>query len=150
MHFSRRMDRTALRRPPIGLAAAVLFFSIVTLISAARGQNFLGFSSKFELSDSVQLDEAEAATKTHIERVKAFLANQQWDEAVETLRQVAENHAGKVVAVTPRRYISVREFCHMQIAALPPRRSSYTATGSTLRPGAGTNVGWLSATCLSW
>ncbi|HXT58259.1 MAG TPA: hypothetical protein VN699_06470, partial [Pirellulales bacterium] len=51
---------------------------------------------RFELSDTIRLDEADAATRTHLEQVRAFLGNGQWDEAVETLRQVTENHGGKV------------------------------------------------------
>ncbi|HEX5445024.1 MAG TPA: PQQ-binding-like beta-propeller repeat protein, partial [Pirellulales bacterium] len=75
--------------------------------------------ARFELSDAVQVDEADAAARTHLEQVKALLANQQWDEAVETLRQVTENHGGKVLAVSPWRFISVRDYCHLQIASLP-------------------------------
>ena len=77
------------------------------------------FLTRFELSDAVQVDEADAAARTHLERVKALLANEQWDEAVETLRQVTENHGGKVLAVSARRFISVRDYCHLQIASLP-------------------------------
>ena len=75
---------------------------------------------RFELSGAIRLDEAEAATRTHLEQVRAFLANQQWDEAVETLRQVTENHGGRVIALTPNRYVSVREYCHLLVASLPP------------------------------
>lgn len=75
---------------------------------------------RFELSNAIQLDEAGAATRTHLEQVRAFLANQQWDEAVETLRQVTENHGGKVIGLTPNRYISVRDYCHLLVAGLPP------------------------------
>lgn len=78
-----------------------------------------GFSTQFELSNSVHLDEADSATKTHLERARAFQANQQWDEAIEVLRQVMENHGGKVVAVAERRYISVRDYCHLQLAEMP-------------------------------
>jgi outer membrane protein assembly factor BamB len=76
-------------------------------------------ASRFELSNAIQVDEANAATRTHLERVKASIANQQWDEAVEVLRQVAESHAGKVLAVSPRRFVSVRDYCHLQLASLP-------------------------------
>jgi outer membrane protein assembly factor BamB len=75
---------------------------------------------RFELSDTIRLDEADSATRTHLEQVRAFLGNGQWDEAVETLRQVTENHGGKVIGLTPRRYISVRDYCHLLMASLPP------------------------------
>lgn len=74
---------------------------------------------RYELSETIRLDEADAATRTHLEQVKAFVGNQQWDEAVETLRQVAENHGGKVIGLTPRRFIAVRDYCHLILASLP-------------------------------
>jgi outer membrane protein assembly factor BamB len=88
----------------------------------------IGFSShvaaqvspQFELSETVHLDEADSGTRAHLERVKAYVADGQWDEAVETLRQVMETHGAKVVAVAPGRYVSVADYCHLQIAALPP------------------------------
>ena len=89
---------------------------------AGRGSGaalFFGFSSRFELSDQVHVDEADAATKAHLERVKALVSNQQWDEAVETLRQVMEDPSGKVIGVTERRFMRVRDYCHLQIASLP-------------------------------
>ena len=44
----------------------------------------------------------------------------QWDEAVETLRQVMENAEGKLLAVTPWRYVNLSDACQLQLAALPP------------------------------
>ena len=58
-------------------------------------------SSQFELSETVQLDRADGAALARLERAKACLAEHQWDEAVETLRQVMENAEGKLLAVTP-------------------------------------------------
>ena len=52
--------------------------------------------------------------------MKALLADRQWDEAVEILRQLAESSEGKLLGVTSRRYVSLREWCQMQLAALPP------------------------------
>jgi hypothetical protein len=77
------------------------------------------FSPSFELSETVHVDEADSATRAHLERVKAYVADEQWDEAVETLRQVMETHGRKVVPAAPGRYVSVADYCHLQIAALP-------------------------------
>ncbi|HEY5315247.1 MAG TPA: tetratricopeptide repeat protein, partial [Pirellulales bacterium] len=110
-------------------------------VPAAQGQFNLPLISgipptRFELSDSVHVDEADSATRTHLERVRAFLANRQWDEAVETLRQVMEEHGEKLVAVELRpamaaylhtrelryelkHYLSLRELCQMLISELP-------------------------------
>lgn len=76
-------------------------------------------SSQFELVDAVQLDRVDNAVLGQLERAKALLADRQWDEAVEILRQLAESSEGKLLGVTRRRYISLREWCQMQLAALP-------------------------------
>jgi outer membrane protein assembly factor BamB len=72
-----------------------------------------------ELSGSVNLDEADSAVRAHLERIKAYVADQQWDEAVETLRQVMENHGSKLVPLSRTRYINLTDYCHLQIASLP-------------------------------
>jgi len=76
-------------------------------------------TSQFELAEGVEVDRADGAAPAQLERVKAFLANQKWDEAVETLRQVMENSEGKLLGVTENRFVSVRDYCQMQLAALP-------------------------------
>ena len=75
--------------------------------------------SKFELAESVELDRADGAVLAQLERVKAFLADKKWDEAVETLRQVMENSEGKLLGVTENRFVGLREHCQMQLASLP-------------------------------
>jgi hypothetical protein len=72
-----------------------------------------------ELSDSVNLDEADSAVRAHLERIKAYVADRQWDEAVETLRQVMENHGAKLIPLTRSRYVNLTDYCQIQIAALP-------------------------------
>src|SRR5437868_3169306 len=86
--------------------------------SASAGAQL--FPTTFELSSSVHLDEADSAARAHLERVKAFISDGQWDEAVETLRQVAENYGTKVIAIADHRYVNLADYCHAQIAALPP------------------------------
>ncbi|MEX2560169.1 MAG: tetratricopeptide repeat protein, partial [Pirellulales bacterium] len=90
-------------------------------LTPSRAQGPFGSTPRFDLSGRIQLDEADAAARTHLERVKAFVANEQWDEAVETLRLVSENHGEKVIELPPWQYISVRDYCHLQIAGLPPQ-----------------------------
>ena len=68
----------------------------------------------------MQLDRADGAALAHLERAKACLAEHQWDDAVETLRQVMENAEGKLLAVTPWHYVNLSDACQMQLAALPP------------------------------
>ena len=77
-------------------------------------------SSQFELADTVQLDQVDNTVLAQWERVKALLADRQWDEAVEILRQLTESSEGKLLGVTSRRYVSLPEWCQLQLAALPP------------------------------
>jgi len=105
-------------------AAAVAGWAWLGAPAPARAQfNPFGLSqpgSRYELSETVQLDQADNTVKAHLERVKQCLAAKQWDEAVETLRQVMEQSGGKLLGVTPRRYVSVRDYCQLQLVSLPP------------------------------
>ena len=99
----------------------VLAMLSLALAPPARAQIRISApSSQFELSETVQLDRADGAALAHLERAKACLAEHQWDEAVETLRQVMENAEGKLLAVTPWRYVNLSDACQLQLAALPP------------------------------
>ncbi len=76
-------------------------------------------SGRLDLSPAVQLDRMDSSARAHLQRVKAFLAEKQWDEAVETLRQVMARHADRLAPVTKTRYVPVRDYGHRLIAALP-------------------------------
>jgi hypothetical protein len=76
-------------------------------------------TGSFELAETVELDQVDNAVLAQLDRVKALLADRQWDEAVEILRQLAEAPDGKLLAATDRRYVSLREWCQLQLAALP-------------------------------
>ena len=102
------------------LAAAVAVCWLGGKASLVCGQvSGSGSSSEFELADAVQLDRADNAVLANLERAKAHLANRQWAEAIETFRQVMENSGGMLLAVTPQRFISVRDYCQIQLAGLP-------------------------------
>ena len=72
-----------------------------------------------ELSGSVSLESADSTVRAHLERARAYVSDGQWDEAVETLRQVMENHGGKMIALAPARYVNLADYCHVQLASLP-------------------------------
>ena len=76
--------------------------------------------AQFELADAVEIDQVDNAVRLQLERVKALLADRQWDEAVEILRRLAEAPEGKLVGVTAQRYVGLRDWCQWQLAALPP------------------------------
>ena len=76
---------------------------------------------------SVELDEADNAARTHLDTADRFLANGQWDEAIETLRRVMDSGAEKVMRIdgaagepngAPARYVTLRTYCQMRLASL--------------------------------
>lgn len=77
-------------------------------------------SGQFELSDTVQIDQADGAVLARLERVKACLAERQWDEAVETLQQVMESAEGKLLEIAPGHFVNVSDACQRKLAVLPP------------------------------
>jgi outer membrane protein assembly factor BamB len=110
--------RKASRFPAVVLAAAVAVAGWPQSLPAQWGGMFP--SSQFELSDAVQLDQADPAVRAQLDRVKPLLADRQWDEAVEILRQLAETSEGKLLAIAPHRFIGLRDWCQLRLAALPP------------------------------
>ena len=104
-----------------GVSRTCWCVSVFVLAGSAWGQwGGAVPSSQFELADTVQLDQVDNTVLAQWERVKALLADRQWDEAVEILRQLAESSEGKLLGVTSRRYVSLPEWCQLQVAALPP------------------------------
>jgi len=90
-----------------------------TVLTLGVGATSAQAPNQLELSGAVQLDEVDNTVRTHLERARAYVENHQWDEAVETYRLLMENYGGKVIAVAPRRYIRLADYCHLQIASLP-------------------------------
>lgn len=76
--------------------------------------------SRYELSGTVEVDRAGREALALLDRAKALLADRQWGEAIDTLVRVMEGHGHKLVGVTERRFVSVRDYCHLQLASLPP------------------------------
>ena len=66
------------------------------------------------------MDRAEDSVDRSLQRVKALLADKKWPEAIDTLSQVMEQSGSKLIAVTDRRFVSVRDYCHLQFVLLPP------------------------------
>lgn len=117
------VDRTVGRAWVVMAAGAILAWAIHSTPAQAQfGRLGLGRSmaSPFELSDTVQLDRADNTVRTTLDRVKQHLADAQWQEAVETLCEVMEQSGDKLLGVTERRFVSVRDCCHLQLTALPP------------------------------
>ena len=113
--------RLAFRTTPSPLICAIL---AALLAPPAATAQFGLPTTQFELSENVQLDRADNAVLGQVERVKAYLADRQWNEAIEALRQLTENSEGRLLEVTGRReppqpLVSLRDYCQLQLAALP-------------------------------
>jgi len=117
------VDRMVWRVGVVIVAGAILAWAIrPTPARAQFGRLGLGVTpgSRFELSDTVQLERADNTVRTTLDRVTQYLADEQWQEAVETLCEVMEQSGDKLFGVTDRRFVSVRDYCHLQLASLPP------------------------------
>src|SRR5206468_3187379 len=72
-----------------------------------------------DFRQSMLLDVDGAAVKK-LRTAEEHIQVQQWAEAVDLLRQIVEAHGDKLAAVAPNRYVNVRTYAHMLVAALPP------------------------------
>src|SRR5947207_6237292 len=96
----------------------------------ARAQR-LEETSRGHLSEATSIELVDSAALNHLSRVNEYLANRQWENAVGTLRRVGEQYGDGLVKVEDHSihganrlsagwYISIRQYCQMRIAALPP------------------------------
>lgn len=104
-------------RFPHGVPVALVLLPILAALGSPCRAQFPGDS--VELSSSVALDEVDGSVRAHLERVAACVADRQWDDAVEILREVLEGDSGKMIALAPGRYVSLADYCQAQLAALP-------------------------------
>ncbi len=105
-------------RTAVALLATALLAAHGGRLYAQVGSSTPG--GQFELSDGVQLDLVDHSVLAQCERAKALLGDRQWDEGVEILRQLAESPDTKLLGVTSRRYVSLGQWCQLQLAVLPP------------------------------
>lgn len=105
------------RVPPVLLAVCG---AVLCCAPAAAQLGGIGISSQYDLSDSIQIDEAGRTVETLLDRVDAYLSDGKWDEAVDTIRQVIESSGDKLLQVAPRRYVNARMACQLKIAGFPP------------------------------
>jgi outer membrane protein assembly factor BamB len=90
------------------------------LTRGVRGQQFiLGNPSEFELT-APQLDKVSGATEARLEQVRALVADRKWDEAVDTLRDVAATDADRLVAVNESTFVPLSAYCQLELSRLPP------------------------------
>jgi outer membrane protein assembly factor BamB len=107
------------------LASALIAVSPMGYVRPALGQ-LVPSDSSTNLSQEIELDAADSTVLTHLERYRALLADGQWDEAVETLLQIMENQADRMISQADpqsggyRLFIPVRNDCQRRLCTLPP------------------------------
>ena len=120
-------------------------FAILTLLVAAASVSAQIFERPTALPPA-ELELLDAASAAHLESAKRFLAESQWDEAVESIRRVMEADAGKLVKVDLalpvagfERYVPASEYCQWRLAALageaPPALEHYRRLVDALAEG---------------
>ncbi len=113
----------ASRRPGRGgrvsLSLTLLRLLFLPILGVSPSSLLGQFSSgPVELSSSVSLDEVDSSVRTSLERVNAYIADGQWDEAVESIRRLMEG-SSKMIAISPNRFVSLADYCQVQLAGLP-------------------------------
>jgi len=112
----------------IGSASVRRVLFLLTLLVFFADANVLAEQGSVGwLSNAIAVDSIDGETRTHLERVRAFLKDAQWDEAIETLRRLMEDKGDKLVAISDltgteshgyHRFVSLREFGHIWLAAM--------------------------------
>lgn len=108
-------------------AASFFALALAALFTVVAGVPALAqvFERPSMLSPA-DVDLLDSAAATHLESAKKFLAEKQWEEAVDAIRRVMEADAGRLVKVPEvrqlpegfERLIPAREFCQWRLSAL--------------------------------
>jgi outer membrane protein assembly factor BamB len=94
----------------------VALFSLALAAGETSAQFFV--PPRVDLTDAIRVDEPAPMVRNQLERVRRNIAERQWDEAIEGLRQLMENHGERLVRLDSR-FISLRELGHMELVKLP-------------------------------
>jgi cellulose synthase operon protein C len=107
-------------RPASHLWLCALVISLFALSFAAAQPIQFGFGppAQAELT-APHLDVISGTASTRLEQARALAIAGNWDEAVDTFRELAADDTSKAIALDKDRYVSLRTYCHLQIARLP-------------------------------
>src|SRR3954463_4496029 len=65
------------------------------------------------------VDLISGATAARLEQARQLAAARSWDEAVDIYRELVAEKSDRVVALDSHQYLSLRNYCHLQIARFP-------------------------------
>jgi len=115
------MTRAARRGVPLHPMGVGGLLTLVLLAGTAPAQlREMGLDTRFELDDAVTVERADSQVASRIERAGALVADRQWDEAVQALRQIMEDSGEKLWPVSPTRFVSVADHVQRLLLELPP------------------------------
>jgi outer membrane protein assembly factor BamB len=103
-------------------ALGAVIIGLLISASVAHAQQipfgFLMQPTQVELT-APHVDVIPGATAARLEQARQLAAARNWDEAVDIYRELAVGKSDRVVALDSNRYVSLRTYCHLQIARLP-------------------------------
>src|SRR5579864_6950243 len=109
-----RLSNCGRRRARCCIVCALLAFSL-TLATKAKAQR----DGAGQAAPAVLLDTDVVAAKM-LGAARDFLGAQQWGDAVELLRQIADQHGERLVAIDTGRFINVQTYADILISSMPP------------------------------
>src|SRR6476660_4995876 len=59
------------------------------------------------------------ATAARLEQARQLAVARSWDEAIDIWRELSSDKSDRVVALDANRFLSLRNYCHLQLARLP-------------------------------
>jgi hypothetical protein len=99
--------------------AAVILGLIWSIDAVAQPiQIRIGKPAPAELS-APQVNLIAGATASRLEQARTLAADKNWDEAVDIWRELAADGTERLVDLGDGRFVTLRTYCHLQIASLP-------------------------------
>lgn len=103
--------------PPRAAARRLALLLVVTWCVGAVPAQFDGQSRISSVYPDISIE-----ASTHLRTAASYVADQNWTEAVELYQKLIERYGDKVVQLESRPlFVTVRDFCHMKLVAMPPR-----------------------------
>lgn len=65
------------------------------------------------------VDQISGNTASRLEQARALVADKNWDEAIDILRELAADTTDRVVALDADRYLGLRTYCQWELARMP-------------------------------
>lgn len=93
----------------------LVFVVCLTLTTPGMAQR----EATMQPAPAVFLDTDPVASKL-LGAARDYLAARQWGDAIDLLRQIADQHGERLVAIEPGRYVNVQTFADILIASMPP------------------------------